>query len=111
MKIYQLHKYGGEWEDHYDYIVNSYLHKNVAEQMLRVYKAQEEVICAHSRRCDRCPIWEQIGDNVERIAKKCADYCDQFKRESYEDGSLDCCNWMSHRDESNFRIEEVEVIE
>ena len=111
MKIYQLHKYGGEWEDRYDDIINSYLHKDIAEAMLNVYKTLDAVECAHSRRCSRCPIWGQIGDNVEIIAKKCADYCDQFKRESYEDGSLDCCNWMSHRDESNFRIEEVEVIE
>ena len=32
MKIYQLHKFGGEWEDSYDYIIGSYLRKERAEE-------------------------------------------------------------------------------
>lgn len=32
MKIYQLHEYGGEWEDRYDYIIGSYLRKERAEE-------------------------------------------------------------------------------
>ena len=31
MKIYQVHKSGGEWEDAYDYIVKSCLNKEKAE--------------------------------------------------------------------------------
>ena len=32
MKIYQLHKYGGELEDYRNYIIGSYLHKERAEE-------------------------------------------------------------------------------
>ena len=32
MKIYQLHKYGGEFEEAYDYIIGSYFRKERAEE-------------------------------------------------------------------------------
>ena len=36
MKIYQLHEYGGQWEDSFDYIIDSYLKKERAVLNLRL---------------------------------------------------------------------------
>ena len=45
MKIYQIHEYGGEWEDKYDLIVASYLSKEKAiAEKERLEKEQEDFI-------------------------------------------------------------------
>jgi Na+/melibiose symporter-like transporter len=41
MKIYQLHKYGGEWEDAYDYIIGTYWLKKRAEEEKSKAEAKE----------------------------------------------------------------------
>lgn len=43
MKIYQIHEYGGEWEDKYDWIVGSYLSEERAmKEHMRLEKEYEE---------------------------------------------------------------------
>ena len=111
MKIYQIHKYGGEWEDYYDYIVGSYIRKERAEEMMGAFVEQSKSDREQARRCGRCPAWNQLGDNTEQIAMECGIYCDKFHRDNNEDGTFECSNWMSINYESHFRIEEVEVEE
>ena len=43
MKIYQIHDYGGEWEDRFDYIVGSYLSKEKADAEMEQLKSDEEL--------------------------------------------------------------------
>lgn len=53
MKIYQIHEWGGEWEDRYDYIVSSYLSKEKAEaEKERLEKEQAGIM-----KCNECPIY------------------------------------------------------
>ena len=50
MKIYQVHKSGGEWEDYYHYIVASYLHEENAIKKKRRTCTQRNEIEGQSRR-------------------------------------------------------------
>ena len=111
MKIYQLHKYGGEWEDVYDHIIGSYLRKERAEELMADFKQRSKIREEESRHCMDCPVWEQLGDNIEQIAQKCADYCSRFVRDNQDDGGFECNNWQSYWELPGYRIEEVEVEE
>ena len=55
MKIYQLHEYGGEWEDSYDYIIGSYLRKERAEEEKIKAEVKDNKLVEHSNRCWACP--------------------------------------------------------
>ena len=111
MKIYQIHKYGGQWEDAYDHIVGSYIRKERAEEVMTSLKQQSKLREEESRHCIDCPCWELLGDNVEQIAQKCADYCTRFDRDNQYDGGFECNNWQSYYELPGFRIEKVEVEE
>lgn len=112
MKIYQIHEFGGEWEDFYDHIIGSYISLERAkdEMAKRQAKIKEELQQSHM--CNGCPICDSFGrDDIEVLAKECANYCKHFERENYEDGSIDCVNWTSRYDEPSFEIKEVDVEE
>ena len=112
MKIYQLHEFGGEWEDFYDRIVGSYIKRERAEEekLKRQAKVREEQ--RQSLICNDCPICDSFGrDDTEILAKECASYCKRFEREDDGDGSIDCANWTSRYDEPSFEVKEVDIEE
>ena len=112
MKIYQIHQYGGEWEDRYDYILGSYLHKERAEEALVVVQMDDEIQFQQSRHCADCPVVCDLDtDDVELLSEKCRQHCDRFVLEEYDDGCPECANWQSYYEKPNYRIKEVEVIE
>ena len=110
MKIYQLHEYGGEWEEAYDYIIGSYFRRERAEEE----KAKSELKCEEdrqlSRHCSNCPIINGWSLD-EEVAKKCEKYCDKFKYVDMGDDGFDCGNYVGLWYDSHFKIEEVEVEE
>lgn len=110
MKIYQLHKYGGEWEDHFDYIIGSYLHKERAEEEMLKAKSKEEELSERGRKCNRCPFLEHPFANLDDMIVKHSHYCSEAKLENSKWG-IDCENYCSQWDEAFFKIEEVEVEE
>ena len=110
MTIYQLHEYGGEWEDKYDYIIGSYLNKVRAEEEKVRAEQAETLRQQQSRKCADCPIGNFYFDDAEAVAEACAKYCDQFSRNDYENG-MDCRNYHCQWDANLYRIETVEVEE
>jgi hypothetical protein len=121
MNIYQIHKSGGCYEDHYDYIVFSYFDYSKAVAKKEELEAQELI----ERKCNECPL-EYCNDKYcnEDCAncfeeKRMADamkYCDkcELKYTTYEydeEPTIRCVNKVSHWEDNYFRIEEVEVIE
>lgn len=108
MKIYQLHKYGGEWEDHFDYIIGSYLRKERAEEEKAKYEAKEKVVMEQSKKCEDCPyLYDAYITNDELLS-----YCPNAKLEKNEfNNDIDCQNYYVTWDEAYFKIEEVEVEE
>ena len=111
MKIYQIHKYGGEWEDSYDYIVGSYLYRHRAEEIMEDLKQKSNIKHEEVLHCQDCPIWNLGNEGIteEDVAKECITYCDRFCRDDYDDGSFDCNNWQSYYEKPMYRIEEIEV--
>lgn len=110
MKIYQLHKYGGEWEDSFDYIIGSYLRKERAEEEKTKAELKDEENRKLSRHCSNCPLTDGWSLNDE-VAKKCEKYCDKFKYVDMGDDGFDCDNYTAYWCDVYFRIEEVEVEE
>lgn len=112
MTIYQLHQYGGVWEDKYDYIIGSYLRKERAEEE-KLKKEQAEALRRQmADKCCICPIYNHYFDDAETAMVAGAKYCDMFSARYDEAGDVDCSNyydgWM---DGSLYRIEEMEVEE
>ncbi len=110
MKIYQLHKYGGEWEDSFDIIIGSYLRKERAEEEKAKVEAEENELIERCRKCNCCPFLEHLYANLDNLMAKYSDYCSEAKLEDGEWG-ISCENYYSHWDEATFKIEEVEVEE
>lgn len=120
MKIYQIHEYGGQWEDVYDYIVSSYFSENKAiAEKERLEKEEEE-----RRRCNSCPLYyceancdgdceECNKNNIERTKEYCSRYepFDKDKHAPEEYDSNDRCVNYYYGDNSYYKIVEVEVIE
>ena len=111
MIIYQLHEYGGEWEDKYDYIIGSYLSKARAEEEKTKKEQAEALNQRHSKKCSNCPIDNYYFDDVEAVIEACAKYCDQFDRVDNEYADVYCRNYHCTWDENLYRIETVEVEE
>ena len=113
MKIYQIHEYGGEWEDRYDYIVGSYL----SQEKAIVEKERLEKEEVEAEKCDSCPLFfcdpdcdEDCEDCGKYRIDKAKKYCDEY--EPVDERNRDMCmNCKSQIYYSNFSIEEVEVIE
>ena len=110
MKIYQLHKYGGEWEDAYDHIIGSYLYKERAEQEMAKAELQNEENKKLSCHCSNCPIVDYWKLDAE-VARKCEKYCDKFKYVDMGDDGFECANYIAYLQDAHFSIEEVEVAE
>lgn len=114
MKIYQIHEYGGEWEDKYDYIVGSYL----SEKKAIIKKEQLEKEEKIRQKCNSCPLYycqEECDNNcdgcLDRSIQKIKTYCNKYEPFNKKEGSMKCINFTHNYEESYFRIEEVEVIE
>lgn len=114
MKIYQIHCYGGEWEDAFDYIKYSYLSKEKAEQKLKELEKNEELSRKRVDKCQTCPwIWDYRKDKSE-LRNQTQEYCKDFKPCAYDEDDYyenDCENYKSSFDNYSYRIEEVEIIE
>lgn len=110
MKIYQLHKYSGEWEDFCDRIIGSYLRKERAEEEKVKAEAREKALIEHGRKCSRCPFIEEPFDKLDILMSEYFDYCTKAKLKDSEYG-MDCENYFSHWDDCTFDIKEVEVEE
>ena len=111
MKIYQLHKYGGQWEDSYDHIIGSYLRKERAEEEKSKAEANEKELMERADKCENCPLLVEAWDNMNDLLSKYSDYCDVMKLEESSYG-IDCENYYSHWDNNvTFEIKEVEVEE
>ena len=106
-KIYQIHEYGGQWEDRYDYIRASYLSKEKAEAEKERMEAEENHIRELSEKCHSCPLNIYTEENI------CIEeYCDEYKPYKYDDDDEEFCeNDAWNYEYSYFEIEEVEVIE
>lgn len=111
MKIYQLHEFGGEWEDRYDIIIGSYLRKERAEEEKGKAEIKEEELIKHSKRCRACPfIEEESLLSLDKLKSLYPDYCEKMKLEESSYG-IGCENFYMKWNESYFEIKEVEVEE
>lgn len=111
MKIYQLHKIGGEWEDRYDYIIGSYLKKERAEEEKLKAEQEDKELVERSQRCWNCPFLEENPCSLNDLLTEYPNYCSEAKLECGDFG-INCENYFSlWHDESTFVIEEVEVEE
>lgn len=125
MKIYQIHCYGGEWEDSFDYILSSYANEYKAIEKLKELNNIEDDKC----HCNRCPIFKSCKECEhlqvcilehdgcdykycnKRTIELIGDYCNNFSQDKdYQDG-ICCTNAHFYDDDRNYSIEEVEVIE
>lgn len=111
MKIYQLHEFGGEWEDKYDYIIGSYLRKERAEEEMAKAVAYNAAMVDKAAKCRNCPLFDrEDDDSVDDVLTAIGEYCTMKKIMKDEYGTH-CENYSSFVDESYFRIEEIEVEE
>ena len=112
MKIYQIHGFGGQWEDYYDYIVGTYLHKDRAESEMKKLVDTEEVRQKRYEKCQACPIGDLNlnADTLEAMEHACSTYCScsQVKEDLY---GFFCENEESYYDTTTYKIKEIEVIE
>ena len=112
MKIYQLHKSGGEWEDAYDIIIGSYLKKERAEEKKAEAESDEECLRNQSRKCNDCPFLGEPLSKLDSLFAEYPNYCSETKFEKYDDYDyIECENYYMHFDESYYEIQEVEVEE
>jgi len=112
MTVYQLHKYGGEWEDAYDYIIGTYLYRIRAEEEKRKAEAMVAETVAQVKKCWGCPLLDYGGTiSIGEIMVRHGDYCDKAHLFYDEVFGMDCENYTMPVDCALFRIEEVEVIE
>lgn len=119
MKIYQIHEFGGCYEDEYDYIVGTYLHKEKAEVKMEELNLREKELM----KCNNCPLFfcdnncdteccETIECRDIRI-KSTEEYCKRFmpKYDTKNETEIYCENYNCKSEESDFQILEEEVIE
>lgn len=107
IKIYQIHETGGEYEDCFDNIVGSYLHKEKAKQELEKFKDALNERRMYYQKCSDCPA--QFGcleDEIDEIREN----CDHFSTENDESLIVFCKNAVYSYDESvRYEIEEADV--
>lgn len=111
MKIYQLHKYGGEWEDAYDHIIGTYLNKEKAEAAMAERHASDRRDAEYVEHCGMCPYWNSEDETTVELRDKMLAYCDHSDIHCDGNGELVCNASLLHYDYSNLRIEEVDVEE
>jgi len=108
-KIYQIHAFGGQWEDAYDYIVSSHLRPERAEEVMQELIEEQ----ASYGDCRDCPAIF-YGCDSEEALKYCSKYepFDETKHVWDEIDDERCVNYdWNYGEPSQFRIEEVEVEE
>lgn len=113
MKIYQIHKYEGEYEDYTDTIVSSYFDYNKALSEKERLEQEELSLRKQGRKCVECPFVEcPFIDSwdIKKIVDKYKDYCEDLLLENTEWG-INCNNYKPHWNDATFEILEVEVIE
>ena len=78
MKIYQVVKYGGEWEDSYEIVVGTYIVKKNADLKLLELESKKIEGLKRGRRCESCENhWEESQDKKHlqemglELRKKC----------------------------------------
>ena len=110
-KIYQIHERDGAYEDCFDHIVGSYLHKEKAERELERFNDALNERHARYQECANCSA--QFGcsaDEIDRIRER----CDRFSAEDEDDESFIgfCKNAVySYDRDTRYGIEEVGVDE
>ena len=110
-KIYQIHERGGAYEDFFDHIVGSYLHKEKAERELEKFNDALNERHARYQKCSNCSA--QFGcsaSEIDRIRER----CDRFSAEDEDDESFIgfCKNAVCSYDrDTRYGIEEVGVDE
>lgn len=109
MKIYQLHKYNGEYEDFRDYIIGSYLRKERAEEEKLKAEAKEKELIERSNKCKNCPFLESFL-TTDKLLSIYQNYCQETELEESEYG-IECNNYVMFWDESIFEIKEIEIEE
>lgn len=107
MKIYQIHKSGGEWEDRYDMIVGSYLKLSDAIKEKNRLREEEHNRILQAEKCDNCPFFFDYSQATETMLAAAEKYCTKYNLSE----TNDCSNYEFDIDESFFDVREVEVIE
>lgn len=107
MKIYQIHKSGGEWEDRYDIIVGSYLNFNKAKEEKERLQTEEHMRILKAQKCDKCPLYYTYEKITDMMVENAKEYCQEYLSTE----SRCCDNYEFDMDESFFDVREVEVIE
>lgn len=112
MKIYQLHEFGGQWEDSFDYIVGTYAKKERAIEEKNKLEQKEVARQERYKKCNNCPILDDDlqADTLEYAQHTCRNYCSNARILEDKFG-YDCENYEGSWDKSRFRIDEIEVIE
>lgn len=110
MKIYQLHKHSGQYEDYHDYIIGSYVREERARAEKIKAEVNEKKLREHSKRCEDCPFLEEDFSNLDDLLAKYPNYCDKAQLSNSADG-IDCAEFYMHFEEAYFEIEEIEVEE
>ena len=126
MKIYQIHEYGGEYEDKFDIIHSTYLNHEKANSVMEKLKSR----LSDCKICDHCVVYNDCpdlcgyddcsdceNDKCISIRKKYVEeHCDKadivIDEDEYEK-YLICKNKVvsNYYDDSDYKIEEEEVIE
>ena len=109
MKIYQLHKHGGLWEDYRDNIIGSYVRKERAEEEKLKAEKEEKIKRQQAEKCAECPYNCNITDNavIADLMRKHCDHSDII----FEDDEIYCKAHYYHWRDYEFYVEEVEVDE
>ena len=109
--MYQIHERSGAYEDRFDHIVGSYLHKEKAERELEKFNDALNERHARYQKCSNCSA--QFGcsvDEIDKIRKR----CDRFSAEDEDDESFIgfCKNAVCSYDrDTRYGIEAVGVDE
>lgn len=105
MKIYQLHKYSGSYEDFSDDIIGSYLKPERAKEELGKAEKEEKKLRKEGRKCNSCP-FVNYGISYDPDFE-----CENKAIETDASVGYYCKNWYCHWDDATFEITEVEVEE
>lgn len=107
MKVYQIEKTTGEWEDTYHTIVGTYLSKSRAEVELERLKQKTK----EEYKCMDCPYsWERSDKPLDVD-------CPEHKPENENEGMSDmqpdyyCENWIDSYDAPSYKLLEFDVDE
>lgn len=98
MKIYQVHEYSGSYEDFFDYIIGSFIHRENAEDLVMTKEAEQFGNRRRAKRCYKC-----ISHNY-KPKKSC------YKPDKSDYGE-DCDNYYQCYDDYRYDIKEVEILD